>query len=104
MPGVIPTRQSFQCQVLRFGAGAGRLFMPLPRLRTMLLANRPGYVIFGLALTRLALAAGDEYLRRAFFGCIGVETLAFLVALVLGEFVVARLAVLRVVVGALAGG
>src|SRR3981189_2024427 len=92
MPGVIPTRQSFQCQVLRFGAGAG-LFMPLPRLRTMLLANRPGHVIFGLAVTRLALATGDEYLRRAFFGCIGVETLAFLVALVLAEFVGARLAV-----------
>jgi hypothetical protein len=27
MPDVIPTRQSFQCQVLRFGAGARRHFL-----------------------------------------------------------------------------
>src|SRR5215211_4218620 len=68
-----------------------------------LLAERPGHVIFGLAITRFALAARQVDFRRALFGGIGVEALAFLVALGLTELVGARLAVRRAVGGHQAG-
>src|SRR6202051_5248861 len=63
----------------------------------MLLAQRPDHVVFGPAVARLAFAARQEHLRRAFLGGVGVEALAFLVALGLTELVGAGLAVRRAV-------
>src|ERR1700712_256966 len=88
MPDIISTALSLHCQSL----------LPMYCVLT-LLAKRPGHVIFGLAVTRLALAAGDEHFRRAFFGSVGVDTLAFLVALALAQLVGAGLAVRRTVGG-----
>src|SRR6478672_6031980 len=119
MPDIIPTGQSFHCQVLRFDADS-RLRMiprvepdcmlfgkPVPTLRRRgppgpdhaLLAQRPGHEIFGPAVARLALAARDEHFRRAFLRGVGVEARAFLKTLALAELVGARLAVRRAVGG-----
>src|SRR5258708_35512241 len=67
--------------------------------RITLLAQRPDHVIFGLAVARLAFAARQVHFRRAFFGRVGVEALALLVALALTELVGAGLAVRRAVGG-----
>src|SRR5260221_9065821 len=91
MPDIIPSWQSGLCEGLAFRRWSGP--------DRALLAQRAGHVIFGFAVARLALAAGDEHLWRTFFGRIGVEALAFLVAFALAELVGARLAVRRAVGG-----
>src|SRR5215813_8818318 len=76
---------------------------PFPMLgvarRDSLLAERRRDVGVGLAILRLALAAGDQDLCRAAFGGIGVEALAFLVALALAQEVGRHAAVRRAVGG-----
>src|SRR5260221_10777819 len=62
-----------------------------------LLAQRPGDVIFGLAVARFAFAARQERFRRALLGRVSVEAFAFLVTLALTELVGAGLAVRRAV-------
>src|SRR6266481_2507487 len=63
------------------------------RLDHTLLAQRLAHIILGLAVARLPFAARQAHFRRAFFGRVGVEALAFLVALALTEPVGAGLAV-----------
>src|SRR5579871_6702810 len=62
-----------------------------------LLAQGRGDVIVGAAIVRLALAAGDQHLRRTGLGGIGVEALALFVALALTQPVGGGLAVWRAV-------
>src|SRR4051812_39608970 len=93
MPGIISTALSLHCQSL-----------PSTYCVLTLLAQRPGHVIFGLAVARLALAAGDVHFRRALFGGVGIDALAFLVALALAQLVGAGLAVRSAVGGDGAGG
>src|SRR6476620_9317217 len=74
---------------------AMRLSMPFFSAADALLAQRPRHVIFGLAVARLALVARQIHFRRAFFGRVGIEATAFLVALALAQPVSASLAVRR---------
>src|SRR5690242_10348009 len=93
MPDVIPTNKAiFPVSSIAFWRWRQCLSMSFLRSRR-LLAERPGHIIFGLAVARLALVARQVHFRRAFLGRIGVEALAFLVALALAQPVGAGLAV-----------
>jgi hypothetical protein len=54
---------------------AMRLSMTFSGVGDALLAHCPRHVIFGLAVARLALVAGQVHFRRAFLGRIGDEVL-----------------------------
>ena len=87
MPDIIPTRQSFQCQVLRFDADW----------------HTRAVTKFSVLQSPGRACGRHEHFRRAFLGGIGVEALAFLETLALAEPVGARLAVRRAVGGHHAG-
>ena len=77
MPAITPTRQSFQCQVLRFDAAGYRHRAWRERGHSgrngALLAQRADDIIFCPAVARFAFAARNVRFRRAFFSRVGVE-------------------------------
>src|SRR5205085_9152363 len=74
-----------------------RSFVARAQAITSVLAQRAGHESIGAAVVRFALPARNQNLGRAFLGRVGVQALAFLVALALAELVGGLLAVGRTV-------